>query len=1556
MNASQIQEYTKIGQRVTVALQGGLQETGFIERIDPEHIILKSDDDEPILILNEHIIMIKGAKKSGGHPDTNTPAPLQTDYSQAGSVSPQSPPDQEPDPLPTEVSPSPTQATTREDLETTLIPEETPALPEPVQPDITNPELIHLKARFDAGISNSTLRTKPPTFSSTPVEISSLNFGLKNEVTKSWDWIKNKHDHCKKEDKLVRHSDDLMALIEKTRQLVDLLSLPGKAAMLRYLGYFYEKNASVAEAADAYLKAAIISDNSQDWLNTAASAIACDKKELACFALSQFFLKEPCNSYPNEWFCFVGLIIQFQAINALKSVLTQSKRLQPNEEYKTILHTVLYLLQAKPELAGKAESFMQNFLDDQPAREIALDAMQELPAQAQQSFVSLSLDIAQKRVSPLQMFGSTKGTATTKSGSGPSVVTPVKTQGQHVQGEARKKALYAQQILKDLPEAEKLFIQALEETRERKDVKGERLVVRDYERLLEQLGKHQQAIDLVDSLPGKEIEDLQILLTLYIRVKKYQDAIQAAQEILARIHNGAKVRNPNTTQKALYQNLGQCHFHLKQYRHAEANFSKALAFEPDNISLKRLIAICLFQDGKTERAKTELERLVRLYADKKSAEYLESIIKGKAAKTFDDEALFDMDNMASGNLDNFMVNYLDSCELKLLNPGKLTEGKYAGNEQDKRIDIGRLEGLTRTLNSNVPEQRSDIYLNAARILYDTKVTDNQFYRFLCRSLNSRGDHYLQDNRHPDTIMTYYLEAARVYDAVFSEDPSYKGDEQDAVNAVCRYLYFSALRRNVVPPVNRNLSIKESCEDIFEKAPDKEKFFDSLPVLFARSPKFAFYSVVKVLYNNDILKKSAFAYFEKQGIPLSENAENGQYTIFAGCWKTITENFIERENDISEVANFLISADLSATRLEQNLERIDKIGPKLHHALDRENYFNRLEDIFRLSILLKADATFEDRNSHFENILNKSIILKNNILENPTKFSIECILPTLERLKAVVEKAQDELYASSEPEFEFSSGVESYDPDDKDRVPIQIKVKNKAPGPAEQVEVKIEPNTDYFEFINDRDNIKYGTIRGKDDVTEIIEVQLRSKAIQEKAFSINLSAKYKTSWNDKMREAPGSNSISITIGKEGEFTSINPNPYIPYKIVRDKEMFFGREELINKICKNIATQSDKNYVIYGQKRAGKTSVLHHLQGELSQYDNLLVVDIGNIADYFDAMLEEKTLYVLLWNILFKIRKSIERKKKDKNLPDLEFVIPSDIDFYKHPAPMNLFSNTLEKLKEEKDDNAEWKDIRLVLLIDEFTYIYTFIVGGELVTEAAQNEELKAIPVAGGKIPSTFMQTWKAILEKGYFSVVLAAQDYYTKFREKFPNELQIIYPERITYLTRAYAEQLIDQPIRIGGKRGESRYRGKAIEQILDLTAGSPFYIQIFCDRLVQYINESKQRFITEANVKVVRDMLVKGTDNNRLDKATFDNLLNNGDPSKDAIPTAETEYILRQIAFKTQQRQWCNEAEITPKEDMQYSVPEIIQDLIQREVIEQTTNGVRIRVGLFKDWLNENRF
>lgn len=121
----------------------------------------------------------------------------------------------------------------------------------------------------------------------------------------------------------------------------------------------------------------------------------------------------------------------------------------------------------------------------------------------------------------------------------------------------------------------------------------------------------------------------------------------------------------------------------------------------------------------------------------------------------------------------------------------------------------------------------------------------------------------------------------------------------------------------------------------------------------------------------------------------------------------------------------------------------------------------------------------------------------------------------------------------------------------------------------------------------------------------------------------------------------------------------------------------------------------------------------------------------------------------------------------------------------------------------------------------------------------------------------MKFWKSFVEgeRHHFSTVLIGQDITPRFIEQFKNEFGVIKQKRISYLKDEDTYKLIEEPILLSDKK-ESRYRSLAMNRIFDLTGGSPFYIQIFCDRLVNYMNRRKAMYITEADVENIKEELI----------------------------------------------------------------------------------------------------
>lgn len=454
-----------------------------------------------------------------------------------------------------------------------------------------------------------------------------------------------------------------------------------------------------------------------------------------------------------------------------------------------------------------------------------------------------------------------------------------------------------------------------------------------------------------------------------------------------------------------------------------------------------------------------------------------------------------------------------------------------------------------------------------------------------------------------------------------------------------------------------------------------------------------------------------------------------------------------------------------------------------------------------------------------------------------------------------------------------------------------------------------------------------SLRGGDQRILRIPLHADEEALSSQAFSLQVYARYRTR-SGEIEQTPFSN-FSIRLSSEEEFVAID-NPYATYAeggIVQDPAMFYGRGDLITNLAKTLREprSQGKCVVIYGQKRAGKSSILYHLKKRLEEDKELIILDLGNIGSIIDEHTRYPFVYQFLFGILRRLQYAIE-DKIENGYTSIDVSFPQDREFFEHPSPLELFINIFERYLRAANKHNDWRTKRFILLVDEFSYIYSYIMKG--------------------LIPDSFMKNWKALLERNYFSAVLVGQDVMPKFKQRFPNEFGIIQDERVTYLKREDAERLVDEPIRIGGRQGQTRYRERAIERIIDLTAGSPFYIQILCNRLVEYMNRKHASLVTEADVEQVKEELIRGANALTLDK--FDNLLNSGDTSENAITDEDALKVLRAIAVNSKTGP---ASRYNIDCDTHTPVNEILDDLVKRDVIECERGYYSIKVGLFKEWL-----
>jgi hypothetical protein len=306
--------------------------------------------------------------------------------------------------------------------------------------------------------------------------------------------------------------------------------------------------------------------------------------------------------------------------------------------------------------------------------------------------------------------------------------------------------------------------------------------------------------------------------------------------------------------------------------------------------------------------------------------------------------------------------------------------------------------------------------------------------------------------------------------------------------------------------------------------------------------------------------------------------------------------------------------------------------------------------------------------------------------------------------------------------------------------------------------------------------------------------------------------------------------------------------------------------------------------------------------------------------------------ILWEIVYAIKKTLIMKNAESR--DLLRHIPfpeQSAQFLAHPYPLAYFQEILDSFHFVTQTTPGWEYTRIILLFDEFQYLY------KLIKE--------------GKLAASFMVHWKALLEKNLFNAVLVGQNGMTKFREEFPNEFDAMQIEPVSYLEEDDARELIERPIRL--KDGGSRYRGAAVKRIWDLTAGSPYYIQIFCHRLVEHMNREQIKLVTEATVEEVAHNLLSGKKAYFITRENFDNLIKSGDPSENEEYWDDAEEILACIAKKSRGNPCSSDAIDCQIEKGRKKI--ILENYVRTGVLQRDGDKYRLYVGLFQEWLIHHR-
>lgn len=301
-----------------------------------------------------------------------------------------------------------------------------------------------------------------------------------------------------------------------------------------------------------------------------------------------------------------------------------------------------------------------------------------------------------------------------------------------------------------------------------------------------------------------------------------------------------------------------------------------------------------------------------------------------------------------------------------------------------------------------------------------------------------------------------------------------------------------------------------------------------------------------------------------------------------------------------------------------------------------------------------------------------------------------------------------------------------------------------------------------------------------------------------------------------------------------------SPYVtgsPLEPMHGHNVFYGRDELLGKISRQIATHGNV-VLLEGNRRAGKTSILKHLEGRTAIPGWLAVYASLQGAEGAAQVVGVPTPEVFR-EIARSIATALTKLNMDVPLPNGQTLaagkaalgvaracrdgIGADSPFSDFREYLELVLTILEPL-----------GLGLVLMLDEFDKLQEGIDNG--VTSPQVPENIRFL-----------IQTYPK------FSAILTGSRRLKRLREEYWSALYGLGTSiPVTALDTESARKVVTEPV-----RDQLAFSQEAIERVIEVTARHPYLMQCLCNRVFDYAVQTKSRSITASVVNDAAHSLVR---------------------------------------------------------------------------------------------------
>jgi outer membrane protein assembly factor BamB len=466
--------------------------------------------------------------------------------------------------------------------------------------------------------------------------------------------------------------------------------------------------------------------------------------------------------------------------------------------------------------------------------------------------------------------------------------------------------------------------------------------------------------------------------------------------------------------------------------------------------------------------------------------------------------------------------------------------------------------------------------------------------------------------------------------------------------------------------------------------------------------------------------------------------------------------------------------------------------------------------------------------------------------------------------------------------------------------VAIEIANKGRAPAEQVVVTLQANPGYSKATKSQ-LVPILSPGRKRQVQFAIDPDVREP------FRIVFSITYDDRQSDGQNIAFAD--MVYLLPPIRDFKPIL-NPYSPGMPLRhNSQVFYGREDLFQFIRENTGLGDQRNVLILiGQRRTGKTSVLLQLDQHLADDQFPIYIDCQSLG-------VSPGMPAFFHDLAWTIAESLAAK-------GLEISVPSPPEWQTDPAGkfQREFIPTSQQLLPD--------GTKILLVFDEF--------------EAFENLVRDSI------LPPTLFTFLRHIMQHGEgLGFVFAGTHRLEEMGSDYWSVLfNIALYKHIGYLENETAERLIRDPV-----APNIIYDDLAIDKIMRVTSGHPYFLQLVCYSLVNRANKERKTYVTISDVNAALNEML------RLGEVHFAYLWQRSTFTERALLAAAARRDDSDAAFQpidlvhflSEYGIYLDPAEVTA------GLHRLVEREIMSEVSEEGTTYFELRIGLVGLWVAQNK-